>query len=158
MTVVRALTLSAVALACVACGSATGAVAPSASQGPATPTPRPSPSPSPTSRYVVLPESCGALEYGADGNISPITCPDGRPNAAADTYLRSITPPLAVLALGPDASPSDVLAAMCGDMPHSTIPIESSAEELVQSENDWQFNGWGADYPTTYLVNGGCNG
>lgn len=113
--------------------------------------------PSQTPQYVVLPESCGALAYGADGNINPITCPDGRPNAAADAYLRHITPPLAVLALGPDASPSDVLAAMCGDRPHSTIPIESSAEELVQAENDWQFNGWGADYQTTYLVNGGCS-
>jgi hypothetical protein len=73
-------------------------------------------SPSPTTvapaagpSWVVAPERCGALAFGVDGNISPATCPDGRPNLAADVYLRAQR--LRVMSLGADASPDQVLHA-----------------------------------------------
>jgi len=95
----------------------------------------------PAPPYVVLPESCGALSYGADGNVSPITCPDGRPNRAADKYLRGFKPSLRVLALGPSASPTDVEAAICTDLKrlNTTNPIEQSAYDLAQAEQNWHF-------------------
>ncbi len=90
-----------------------------------------------TPQYVIRPESCGALSYGADGNAGPVTCPDGRPNLAADQYYRAAH--LKVLSLGPDATPGDVYKAICLGMSHSTIPIETSAVELAQAEQGWHF-------------------
>ncbi len=99
--------------------------------------------------YVVSPESCGALSYGADGNAGPATCPDGRPNLAADRYLRPMH--LRVLALGANADPGQVLAAMCKDMAtNSTIPIETTAYEVAMAEQGWHF---GVD-PSQELLNG----
>jgi hypothetical protein len=97
----------------------------------------------------VLPEACGQLLYAADGNISPVICPDSRPNVAADKYLRQLH--LRVLALGPDASPGDVQQAMCADFkappPDATTgPIEQSAYELARVEQNWRF---GVDLSTT---------
>jgi hypothetical protein len=99
-------------------------------------------------QYVVAPESCGALSYGADGNVSPPTCPDGRPNLAADKYLRGMH--LRVMALGANADPGQVLAAMCKDMAQSTIPIETTAYQVAAAEQRWSF---GID-PADELVNG----
>jgi hypothetical protein len=98
--------------------------------------------------FVVAPESCGALSFGADGNVSPPTCPDGRPNLAADRYLRSGH--LLVMSLGAEANPGQVLAAMCKDMSHSTIPIETTAYQVAQAEQRWSF---GVD-PSQELLNG----
>ena len=99
-------------------------------------------------------EDCGALSYGADGNAGPVTCPDGRPNAAADRYFRGIQPTLAVLRLGPEASPTDVTDAICTDLRsgHTTNPIEQSAYDLALAEQDWHF---GAD-PSAVILGGGC--
>jgi hypothetical protein len=93
--------------------------------------------------WVVAPERCGAVAFGADGNVSPATYPDGRPNLAADVYLRAQH--LRVMSLGTDASPDQVLHAMCLDMARSTIPIETTAYDVAQAEQRWSFGVCPAD-------------
>jgi len=77
--------------------------------------------------FVIQPESCGSLTFGADGNAGPVTCPDGRPNLAEDRWLRPLH--LKVLGLGPAANPNEVENAICHDFAagRTTGPIESSA-------------------------------
>jgi hypothetical protein len=145
--------ISVVAFGCVACGS------PASTPSRTAPTPSPSvatPSPPPVALSA---ESCGGITHDADGNASPVLCPDGHPNAAADTYFRDQSPALTVLELGPTATASQVLAAMCVDVnqAHMTYPIETTVEELAQVENGWYFAGWTASDPDHYLVSGGCN-
>ena len=93
----------------------------------------------PTAQYVVQPESCGALNFAADGSAGPVTCPDGRPNLAADRYYRQLH--LKVLNLGADASPGDVSVAICQDFATKNTDggIEASAAELAQAEENWHF-------------------
>jgi hypothetical protein len=90
-------------------------------------------------QYVIQPESCGALQYGANGNAGPVLCPDGRPNLLLDRWYRKI--PLKVLGLGPNASPIDVKNAICADFSsgRTTIPIESGAAKLAEVEQQWHF-------------------
>ena len=104
--------------------------------------------PSATPPFVVQPESCGALRFGADGNAGPVTCPDGRPNTAAVSYLTPMR--LDVLRLGPDASPNDVEIAICRDVAtgRTTFPIEASAVELATAEQNWHFGISLTDIPT----------
>jgi hypothetical protein len=92
-----------------------------------------------SSSFVVQPESCGALSFGADGNAGPVTCPDGRPNLAAVSYFGGLR--LKVLSLGADAGPGDVEFAICQDMAagQTTFPIEASAVQLATAEQDWHF-------------------
>ncbi len=91
-----------------------------------------------TASFVVQPESCGALSFGADGNAGPVTCPDGRPNLAAVRYFGQLY--LKVLSLGANASPSDVEFAICKDLATgSTFPIEGSAVQLATAEQNWHF-------------------
>jgi hypothetical protein len=73
--------------------------------------------------------------------------------------LRDLSPALTVLQLGPAATASQVLAAMCSDVnrAHMTYPIETTVEQLAQVEHGWAFAGWTAGYPNDYLVSGGCN-
>jgi hypothetical protein len=68
-----------------------------------------------------------------------VTCPDGRPNLAADRYYRRLH--LRVLALGPYATPMQVDAAICADLAtgKTTIPIEARAVELAYAEQAWRF-------------------
>jgi hypothetical protein len=89
--------------------------------------------------FVVQPESCGALTFGADGNAGPVTCPDGRPNLAAVSYFAKLH--LKVLSLGAGASPGAVENAICQDWStgHTTFPIEASAVQLATAEQDWHF-------------------
>ena len=107
-----------------------------ASNGPASPHPTVPPT---SVQYVIQPESCGALQYGADGTAGPVLCPDGRPNILADHFYRGYH--LRVLELGPDASPTDVVNAICTDFAagHTTNPIESDAAKLAQTEEQWHF-------------------
>lgn len=145
--------ISVVAFGCVACGS----LASTPSRTARTPSPSVA---TPSSEALALrAESCGGITHDADGNASPALCPDGHPNAAADTYFRGQSPALTVLELGPTASASQVLAAMCVDVTqaHMTYPIETTVEEIAQVENGWSFAGWTAGYPDHYLVSGGCN-
>ncbi len=142
-----------VAFGCVACGS------PASTPFRTTPSP-PLAVARPSSPAVALsPESCGGITHDADGNASPVLCPDGHPNAAADSYFRDQSLALTVLQLGPTATASQVLASMCVDVDqaHMTYPIETSVEVLAQVENGWHFAGWTASYPGDYLVSGSCN-
>jgi hypothetical protein len=93
----------------------------------------------PGAMFVVAPESCGALTFGADGAAGPVTCPDGRPNIAADHYYRQLHP--RVLNLGPTASPSLVQKAICSDLAGgtSTFVIEAQATKLAEAEQNWHF-------------------
>ena len=95
--------------------------------------------PSAAVRFVVQPESCGALSFGADGNAGPVTCPDGRPNLAAVNYFSQLR--LKVLRLGPNANPNDVELAICQDIDtrDTTFPIEASAVSLATALQDWHF-------------------
>lgn len=103
------------------------------------PKPKPTGSPAPPSQFVVAPESCGALVFGADGAAGPVTCPDGRPNIAADHYYRQLH--LQVLDLGPSASPAEVRTAICDDQDtqKTTFVIERDAVELAEAEQAWHF-------------------
>jgi len=106
----------------------------------------PPPKPKPTgsgsaapTQFIVAPESCGALIFGADGAAGPVTCPDGRPNIAADRYYRHLH--LRVLDLGSSASPGQVFTAICADQAagNTTFVIERDAVELAEAEQDWHF-------------------
>jgi hypothetical protein len=145
--------ISVVAFGCVACGSM--ASTPSRTTSSLSPTVS---TPVPLAAALST-ESCGGITHNADGNASPVLCPDGHPNAAADTYFRDLSPALTVLELGPTATASQVLASMCRDVnqAHMTYPIETTVERLAQVENGWSFAGWTAGYPNHYLVSGGCN-
>lgn len=68
-----------------------------------------------------------------------MTCPDGRPNLAADRYYRQMH--LRVLTLGPDATPGQVDDAVCADLAtgKSTFPLEARAVELADAEQAWHF-------------------
>lgn len=105
---------------------------------PPKPEPTGSGSAAPT-QFVVAPESCGALIFGADGAAGPVTCPDGRPNIAADRYYRHLH--LRVLDLGPSASPGQVFTAICADQAtgNTTFVIERDAVELAGAEQAWHF-------------------
>jgi len=113
-----------------------------AAPSPGTHPPAASPSrsrPAALAKAVVAPQSCGALRFGADGTAEPVTCPDGRPNLAADRYYRQMH--LRVLALGQYATPVQVGAAICADMAtgKTTFPIEARAVDLAYAEQGWHF-------------------
>jgi hypothetical protein len=131
--------------------SALPAPTPSPSSPLAAPVSPPASDASGQANWVVAPESCGALSFGADGNAGPVTCPDGRPNLAAERYYRPLG--LAVLNLGAIASPQDVESAICADLTTkpTTNPIEESAYQLALAEQNWHF---GADPSSVILA--GC--
>ncbi len=140
-----------------ACGSTPAATGPSISPvttplifaptSQATPTPQPTPTPTPAPALppaAVAPASgvseCSvALEIGADGNASPVFCPDGGINVLAWNYFAKGNN--LVMALTPNADVQQVESAMCKDLQTSTIPIETSAGELAFRYYGWQFVG-----------------
>jgi hypothetical protein len=77
------------------------------------------------------------LQFGADGNVGPVLCADGRVNGLAWLSLASSAP--RVLGAGPLASPDSVSAAMCADQQNSTLPITQSAYEIAKAYYGWQF-------------------
>lgn len=153
------LRLLVVLLAAAACG--TSGPAPAGSPGP---TAAASPSPSATITVSSPPaappasplalEACGEITHFQDGNIGPVLCPDGRPSLAADAYLRSQVPALAVLRVAADANLEDVETAMCADktFAHTTNPIEESAYRLMAAESGWRFG----DEPVAWLTRQSC--
>jgi hypothetical protein len=90
------------------------------------------------------------LTFGADGNVGPITCPDGDLNVLAWQQMAASNP--LVMSLGPYATPSQVEEALCADLRTSTIPIETSAYKISALYYSWSF---GID-PSAVLLNGGC--
>ncbi len=86
---------------------------------------------------TLQPESCQRVSSGADGNVSPVLCPDGHPNAYAMPTLESTAS--AMFSLGEFATTGQIENAACRDLPHSTNPIEQSAYQFMQALNGWQF-------------------
>ncbi len=84
------------------------------------------------------PECSAQLQIGADGNAGPLTCPNGALNALAWAYFAKDDP--LVMTLGPNATPDQVLQAMCSDLhTNSTGVIELSAYRLAALYYGWQF-------------------
>jgi hypothetical protein len=79
------------------------------------------------------------LVYGADGNVSPLTCPGGGVNTAAWKQLAVNGTEL--LGLGLYATPTQVYQAVCHDYDtvYKTKPITESAEEIAQAYYQWKF-------------------
>lgn len=96
------------------------------------------PAMSPSSAGELQPESCVHVATGADGNITPVTCPDGHPNAYAMPALQGAAPRM--MGLGQSATPAVVQSAACADLANSsTNPIEESAYKLAKALNGWSF-------------------
>ncbi|HEY1978402.1 MAG TPA: hypothetical protein VGG89_17765 [Candidatus Baltobacteraceae bacterium] len=79
---------------------------------------------------------CGHPVYGADGTMGPIFCVIDNP-IALHYYA-----PMArrTFALGPDASPRDVVNALTVDFKHGgTEPILCSIYQLAAWKNHWHF-------------------
>ena len=90
----------------------------------------------PASVPPVVDECDHSLQIGADGNISPLTC-DGKLNVRAWQHLAREN--LLVLSLGADVLPSQVLQAMCSDLPNTTKPIEVSVYDMAKLYYGWRF-------------------
>lgn len=97
-----------------------------------------------TAQYVVTPEAC-AVSFDVEGFPGPTLCPDGRPSRAVDHWFRQRH--LKVFSLGPDASPSDVISAICSDLasnptvrglPYESLFVEGEAVKLWEAEEKWQ--------------------
>jgi hypothetical protein len=140
--------------ALAACGSASGGpTGPSASPvttlpvATSTPQATPTPTPEPALPPAAVPPASGVsecsvvLQIGADGNASPVFCPDGGINVMAWTYFAKLN--TLVMALSSDADVQQVETAMCTDLKNSTIPIETSAGQLAFRYYGWQFAGIG---------------
>jgi hypothetical protein len=96
-----------------------------------------------TLQYVVTPESCAA-SYSVEGQAGPLLCPDGRPSRAVDNWYRQAR--LKLFSLGPNASPNEVIAAICSDLssnpmvnalPSEKVQIEIGAVKLWETEEKW---------------------
>jgi hypothetical protein len=95
---------------------------------------------------------CPHIQIGADGTAGPLFCPDGQPNPPVLAYYRKLH--LRVFKLGPDATPPQVLHAMCFDLRQrsSTYPIETAAYELARKIKGWSFG----ISPPQEMRDGGC--
>jgi hypothetical protein len=108
---------------------------------------RPAAATTPNSARAVLPpasvgpavDECSAqLSIGADGNAGPLTCANGKLNVLAWDYFAKDNP--LVMSLGPDATPDQVLEAMCADLhTGSTDVIELSVYRLSALYYGWRF-------------------
>lgn len=80
-----------------------------------------------------------ALTHDADGNVTPLFCPDGGINTQAWFFLAPDSP--ALLSQGAVATPSSVAHAICTDIrvSHATAPPEYSMVELVARYYRWTF-------------------
>jgi hypothetical protein len=98
-----------------------------------------------------VPAVCAqSLSFGQDGTFEPLTCTGGSAlNVVAWDTAAPISP--SMLSLGPLATPNAVLAAFCGDLPHSTIPIEIQSYTLASTYYGWQFT-----IPGTTFVDASC--
>lgn len=89
-------------------------------------------------RPLRQPELCGRVGIAADGNVSPVVCPDRHPNAYAMPALTNAAPNM--MALGEFATPADVSAAACADLAKSsTGPVEESSYKFMKALNGWSF-------------------
>ena len=95
--------------------------------------------------------SCPRITYGADGTAGPLFCADGQANPPVLAFYRKKD--LRVLRLGADASPTEVVQAMCSDLRRgSSYQIETGAYKLAQKINSWSFG----ISPPQEMVDSGC--
>ena len=96
---------------------------------------------------------CARPQFGDDGTAVPLFCSDRSPNPPVLTYYRKKH--LGVLKLGPDATPTQVVHAMCSDLNRhsSSYPVETAAYELAQKIEGWSFG----MSPPQSMVDGGCS-
>lgn len=131
-----------------------------ATAGGTTPPPKPKPPATNPNRAVLAPatsppnvdECQQQLQFGADGTAGPTTCANGDLNAVAWRYYAQSGDHNQVLSLGPFATPTQVIDAMCAEVSKSTIPMEQNAYQLARAYYGWNF----AVDPSSSLV-GGCN-
>jgi hypothetical protein len=91
----------------------------------------------------------------ADGNATPLGCPDSGINAAAWAFYYRLAPWL--LSLGPGVTPPQLITAACKDQGlHATVPEATYAAQLAGT-----YYGWPQSYAqsvNTQLINGVCSG
>jgi hypothetical protein len=102
----------------------------------------------PAAVQPVSAECTERVTYEADGNVTPLTCPNGGVNTIAwhvYAYGQSGTTPDSsqLLSLGRYASPARVYQAMCYDdvNVYKTGALTERAEEIAQAYYGWQFAG-----------------
>jgi hypothetical protein len=95
----------------------------------------------PAPSLPVAAECSLSLTTSADGNVSPLLCPDGGVNVSA--WHVYATNNLLVMEQPRDATENQVVQAFCSDLAggHTTLTIEQSAEELAAHYNGWAFGG-----------------
>ena len=87
------------------------------------------------STQTILPP-CPQTRYAADGNMSPLFCVIDNPKALS--YFASTAK--RTFALGPDASPPEVVDALVADYKHGgTGPTLCSIYQLAAWRNHWKF-------------------
>jgi len=133
------------AAAVVGCSSTPTTSTPSSASNQA-PSQQSTPTPTPTPNPLILPpattpSSVGVctqqMEFGADGNASPILCSDGAVNTLAWTYFGRMYP--SVFAIGAYATAAQVQQTVTQMEAHGTIPTEESAYCLAKAYYGWQF-------------------
>jgi hypothetical protein len=92
----------------------------------------------------------------ADGNATPLGCPDSGVNAAAWDFYEPIAPHL--LSLGPNATSTQVTAAACSDVTdaHATDPEATDAAQLAGTYYGWPQSYW--QDLSVQLAQGVCSG
>ena len=86
-------------------------------------------------------DECSAqLQFAVDGTAGPLRCRNGHLNSLAWQYYAKFNP--LVMALGPRATPGQVVQAICSDL-HSntstTVPKETAAYQLAALYYGWNF-------------------
>ncbi len=94
--------------------------------------------------------SCPHASYGVDGNMGPLFCVINNPIAA-----RYFTPMAKrTFALGPDASPDQVIDALVADFKRQKmgLPMLCSIYQLAAWKNQWRFP-YSIDYAVSQRLN-----
>lgn len=129
----------------VGCGSTPAASGPTspptqAATQQSTPTPAPTPNPlilAPATTPSAVGVCTQQMEFGADGNASPILCSDGAANTLAWTYFVRMYP--SIFAIGAYATAAQVQQTLAQMEANGTIPTEESAYCLAKAYYGWQF-------------------
>jgi hypothetical protein len=90
----------------------------------------------PATTPPVVDECLQALGYAEDGSFGPLACDNGRQlNVLAWKAAAGLDP--SIMRLGLEATSSQVDAALCADLPSSTIPIETGVYQLSAMYYGW---------------------
>jgi hypothetical protein len=103
----------------------------------------------------VKPANCGKLTKDADGTVSPVICPNGRPNAKALASIKSATPKMANL--GAQATWKQIKTATCADVRNASVPMVTDSYQWLATRYDWLSRGLpGAESFGTKVARGLC--